>query len=482
MIPENLRFGGGVSGTILNPAVAAVLILVGVLICVLPQKKVIVPFLLAFILIPIDQILVVAGLHLPSFRIVILFGMIRVFVIKGRGQWNVFSRGLNGIDKALILLSIVSAVDGVLLFQNGQALTYQLGEIYTALGTYFILRCLVRDHEDVVRAIRVLAFVVIVVGGVMVFEQRTNGWNPYALLGGARAGAFAVDMGRDGRVRAMGSFSQPILAGTFAASALPLFFGLWLTEKRRRLSAAIGIVGASVMVIACNSSTPWFGLLAGLVGLLLWPIRRMTGIIRWGIASVLVLLQIVMKAPVYHLITRFDISGSSYHRYLLIDQSVRHFWDWWLIGTANNANWGWDMFDTADQYVQTAINGGLLGLILFIALFVYGFKYLSRARRAATDKQQAFFFWSLTSALLAYSVAFFGISLWDQSVVLWYALLAFVGAVAAPQLVRATVPNPDNLRWWERPSASRQPAYVPLRPRENEFLISGPSVPPTTHR
>jgi hypothetical protein len=482
VVPENLRFGGGASGTIFNPAVAAVLILAGVLICVLPQKKVIVPFLLAFILIPIDQILVVAGVHFPSLRIVILFGMIRIFVIKGRGQWNVFSGGLNGVDKALILLSIVTAVDGVLLFQTGQALTYQLGEIYTALGTYFVLRCLLRDHEDVVRAIRVLAFVVIVVGGVMVVEQVMKGWNPYALLGGARAGAFASGMDRDGKIRSMGSFSQPILAGTFAAAVLPLFFGLWLTEKRHRLSAAMGIVGASVMVIACNSSTPLMGLLAGLLGLFLWPIRGMTRIIRWGIVSVLVLLQIVMKAPVYNLITRLDISGSSYHRYELIDQSVRHFWGWWLIGTANNASWGWDMFDTADQYVQTAISGGLLGLILFIALFVYGFKYLGRARRAATDKKRALFFWALTSALLAYSVAFFGISLWDQSVVLWYALLAFVGAVAAPQLVQVTVPNPGSLRWWEHPSTSPQRTYAPLRPRENEFLISGPSVPPTTHR
>ena len=137
------------------------------------------------------------------------------------------------------------------------------------------------------------------------------------------------------------------------------------------------------------------------------------------------------------------------------------------------------MFDTANQYVQTAINGGLLGLILLIAVIVYGFKYLGRARRAATDKKQALFFWALGSALLAYTVAFFGISLWDQSVVLWYALLAFIGAVAAPQSVRATEAIPASLPWWERPSTFRQRAYVPLTQRQSELVTSAHQVPPT---
>jgi hypothetical protein len=125
--PENLRFGGGVSGTVLNPAVAVVLLLTGVLICVLPQRKVIVPFLLSAILIPSDQVLVVGGLHFPLLRILISFGMIRIFLIKGQGEWRVFSGGLNKLDKSLILLSVTTAVAGVLLFENTQALIYQFG-------------------------------------------------------------------------------------------------------------------------------------------------------------------------------------------------------------------------------------------------------------------------------------------------------------------------------------------------------------------
>lgn len=438
MEPENLRFGGGVSGTVFNPAVALLLVFAGVLMCILPQKKALVPFLLTSILIPSDQVLVVAGLHFNLLRLLIFFGMIRIFIIKGRGEWNVFSGGLNRVDKLMILLSVTSAVAGVLLFQSTRAFIFQLGGLYDAFGTYFLLRCFIRDHEDVVRVIRVLAVIVVVLGGVMIFEQLMKGWNPYALLGGVRSW---MDMEREGHIRARGSFAQPILAGTFGAVVLPLFFGIWLTEKRYRLAAAIGIVGAITMVIACSSFTPLFGLFAGLLGLCLWPVRGMMRLIRWGIVITLVSLHLVMKAPVWHLITRIDISGSAYHRYELIDKCIRHFWDWWLIGTNSNAAWGWDMWDTANQYIQTAENSGLLALILLIAIIVYGFKYLGWARRAATDKKQALFFWALGSALLAQSMSFFGISLWDQSIVGWYTLLAFIGAVAVPQKLNAALPQ-----------------------------------------
>jgi hypothetical protein len=424
-----LRFGGGVSSTVLNPAVAVIVILAGVLMFCLPQRKVVIPFLLTTLLIPADQILVIAGLHFPLLRILILFGMIRIFFIKGRGKWNVFSGGMNGVDKAFILLSVVGAVAGILLFQNTQAFIFQLGDLYSAFGAYFLLRCLIRDQEDVVRVIRVFALVVVVLGGIMIFEH-LMGWSPYALLGGARAGYFASDMDRNGHVRATASFGTPILAGFFGAASFPLFIGLWLSDKKQRGVAAVGVLGATVMTVASTSSTPAIGYLAAIFGLCLWPLRGALRIIRWSIVAVLVSLQMVMKAPVYHLITRVDISGSSYHRYALIDQCVRHFWDWWLIGTKSNASWGWDMWDTADQYVQTAQTAGLLGLILLIVLIVYGFKYLGRARLAAPDKKRQLFIWALGAAFFAQTLSFFGITLWDQSVVEWYSLLAFIGTVA----------------------------------------------------
>lgn len=440
MRPENLRFGGGVSDTILNPFVVVIIVLAGVLMIILPQRKAVIPFLLTSLLIPGDQVLVLAGLHFPLLRILIVFGMLRVFIIKGPGDWSVFSGGLNRIDKTFIVFSLVSALAGVLLFHNTQGVIYELGKLFTAFGIYLLLRCVIRSQEDVLLVIRVLAFAVAALGVVMISERITH-HNPYALLGGAKAAYFATDLARDGRVRATGSFGTPILAGVFGAVTLPLFVLLWLSDKRRRLVAIVGMLGATVMVIGCNSSTPAIAYLAGIMGICLWPLRRRLGIIRWGFAGLLVCLHLVMKAPVWHLITRISISGSAYHRFALIDQTIRHFSQWWLVGTRNNGAWGWDMWDTANQYVSYAVDGGLLSLLLFIALLAYGFNYLGKARRAATDKKQAVFFWSLAVALFVHVISFFGISYWDQSIVGWYALLAFICATAVPQKVEAPLPQ-----------------------------------------
>jgi len=479
VVPEHLRFGGGVSESIFNPAVAVIMIISGLLILFLPRKYAVAPFLLTSILIPTDQILLIGGLHFSTMRVLILFGMIRIVLLKTQGK-EIFSRGLNKIDKALILLSVTSAVAGILVFQETQAVIFQLGSLYNAFGAYFILRCFITDHEDVITAIRVLAFIVLVVGGVMTIEQLTNGWNLFFLLEGAR-GAWAME--RAGVIRAMGPFGHSLLAGTFGAVLVPVFFALWRKERKYRATAILGIIGASVMTVASHSSTCLSALFAGLLGLSLWPLRNRMRVVRWGVVIVLVSLHMVMKAPVWHLISRLDLTGGSsgWHRYYLIDTSISHFWEWWLIGTKSNADWGWDMFDTADQYVEHAVSGGLLAVIFFVAIIVYGFKYLGRARQAATDKKQALFFWALGSALFAYTMSFIGISLWDQSIVGWYAFLALIGAVAVPHALKTTAPTPApslglkidagdgpaNLRW-DRPSPSRPRAYAPLR-RGNEY-------------
>ena len=54
MIPHNLNFGG-TAGTIVNPAVLGLVLLAGLLICILPRRTAIIPFLAAGVLVPYDQ-------------------------------------------------------------------------------------------------------------------------------------------------------------------------------------------------------------------------------------------------------------------------------------------------------------------------------------------------------------------------------------------------------------------------------------------
>jgi hypothetical protein len=444
MGPKDLKFGGGVADTVLNPVVLLVILIAGILICFGPRQKALAAFLTAGILIPIDQVLVLAGVHFPMLRLLAIFGFVRVLKERKPSKTWLFVGGYNKLDSAVILLAVTTAVSGVILFREFGAVVYQAGNLVTVLGSYLLLRLLIRNEDDVVYGIQTLAWITAFCALVMTYE-RTTGHNPYAILGGARAAAYANLVERADKFRAQGPFGHSILAGTFGAVVVPVFIALWLKAKKYRKLAIVGIVGGTVMTIASDSSTPILAYAAGLMAVFLWPARRWMGKVRMGIVILLVVLQVVMKHPVWHLIIDIDITGgsSSWHRYMLIDQCIHHFSDWCLMGVRNTGAWGWDMWDTANQYVATCDNSGLIPFILLIAGLVYGFKFLGRARRAAEkSKTTAQFIWALGAALFANVVAFVGISYWDQTQVGWYAFLAMISAVYAVHRDKGTKPRP----------------------------------------
>lgn len=448
MEQEHLRagFGNAVGQTIVNPIVLVVVLILGVLICFGSRRRAIVAFLAGAILIPLDQILVIGGMHFPMLRVLLLFGMVRMVRAKFFSKSEIFSGDWNRIDLALIVLTLVTAVNGILLYEDSPTLIFELGGLYTAFGCYFLLRYLIRDEQDVVLTLRTFAWVAAVVAGIMMFEQAT-GRNPiYGLLGGAHAKAFGSVMEREGR-RAMGPFGHPILAGTFGAISLPLFVGLWWKDKRYRNSALVGIISAAVIPFAANSSTALLVFIGGLVALCFWPLRKQMRLIRWITLLTLITLHLVMKAPVWHLISRIDLTGgsSSYHRYQLINQCILHFSDWWLIGTKYYGDWGWDMWDLSDQYVLIADESGLIALGCFLAMIVFGFKYLGRARKACRkNRNQELFFWAMGSSLFANVVAFLGIDYFDQTIVAWYAFMAMISVAALG--ARKVQPKPQAFR------------------------------------
>ncbi|MHB8413565.1 MAG: hypothetical protein ACYDDI_16685 [Candidatus Acidiferrales bacterium] len=428
------RFGGG-GETFVSPLVLVAMALVMVLIFILRKENVIIPLLAGFFLIPMDQVLVLGPFHFQMLRVLILFGWGRLLATRLSSKTEILSGGMNAIDKAMLLSTGICAVDFVLLYRESGAFINQLGVLYTVFGIYFLMRFLIRNEEDVHRTIKTLAYISAVIAVIMLIEQAT-GRSPYVFLGSH--GVIGLErqglMVRDGRFRALASFQHPILAGTFGAILLPMFFGLFCKGKNRRV-ALMGMI-ASTLIVACSvSSTPLIAYAAGIGALCLWPLRKQMRAIRWGIVLVLVSLQVVMKANVWALIARAGVIGgsSSDHRYELVNNFILRFGDWWLLGVKSTASWGWDMFDRANQYVTLGETYGLLPLIFFIAVIVYGFKYVGIAREASEDdKKQEKFFWALGAAMFANAVAYFGISYFDQTMVVWYAFLAIIWATTAP--------------------------------------------------
>src|ERR1700735_2103807 len=89
MQPEHFAFGGGAATSTASPIIIAIVLLIGVLILTMRRSRVIVPVMLAFLLIPFGQVIVVAGLHFQMLRIVTVIVLIRMIwsgVITGRDK------------------------------------------------------------------------------------------------------------------------------------------------------------------------------------------------------------------------------------------------------------------------------------------------------------------------------------------------------------------------------------------------------------
>ena len=184
------------------------------------------------------------------------------------------------------------------------------------------------------------------------------------------------------------------------------------------------------------------GLGGSLVGLAFWPSAQADAPGSLGIASLtLVALHLVMNAPVWSLIARIDLTGSSsgYHRYMLVDNCIRHFSDWWLLGYKYYDTWGWDMWDLCNQFVVVALTGGLLTLVFYIAIFKRSFGAIGTARKQVNgDRAQEWLLWCLGVDLFANVVAHFGINYMAQLMMSLFPLLACI-SVATFEAKQATV-------------------------------------------
>lgn len=415
------RFGGG-GDTLVTPLALVVAILAAVLILLLPRKYVVVPFLAACILIPQSEVIVIGGLHFMMLRIMVLAGWVRVIA---RGEFGKLISGLNSIDRIFLVFSIVSVATFTLLWGEWDAFVGRMGVFYNAIGIYFLLRILIRDKQDVGCVIKTFAGIAVVLA-ICMLDEHFRGENIFVTFAGM---AKNQDV-RDGWVRSQACFEHSILAGSFGATLLPLFIGLWW-QRTARLWAALGVVSAAIIVITSGSSGPILACVAGIIALCFWPLRTRMRTVRWGIVFGLIGLQLVMHHPIWFAISYMRIFGGStaWDRFNLIDQWIRHFDQWWLLGTKSTTDWGWSMWDIVNEYVEIAVTGGLVTLLLFIALVWRSFQRLGIARRAFQGvRKTELTIWMLGAALVSHLAGFFGVSYFDQTIVSWYALLAMISA------------------------------------------------------
>lgn len=454
MVPKHLVFGGGALETVLDPLVAVWMLIAVVLILTLPRKKAIVPFLLACFTIPLAQVVLVGPLHFPVLRILILAGLARTAAQGGPTSKRRFPGGLNQLDKVVVLWTVSTFIVVSIQWADPQALIKVVGDLIDTLGSYLVVRYLIFDRETIRRTIEVLALISLIQGVCMMSEQLThrNVFGPW----GANEPTI-----RNGHVRSEGVLGT-LFAGTFAGVIIPLFLWLW-TEKESRKAATAGLIGATAMVMASHASTAWLAYGSSLLGLCFWPLRKRMRLIRYGIVIILVGLHLSMNGPVWSLIEKIDLTGgsSSFHRYMLVDNCIRHFDQWWLIGFKYPGTWGFDMWDLCNQFVAVAVGGGLVSLILFIAIYSVSFGAIGDARKRINgDRRYEWFLWTFGCTMFANVVASFGINYMLQLLLLFFPVLACI-SVASFEAKRKVSRDVDPTR--DLLLAPTSEKYLPLR-------------------
>lgn len=448
----------------LSPLVAIWLLIAILLIFSRPRAQVLTVFLLSCFSIPIGQVVVLAGLHFTVLRILILTVLARMAASRQSPGACRFAGGFNAIDRAVVLWTVSAVIVISLQWMEAAALINALGSFVDAFGGYLAVRFLIPDREALRRTVKVLALVCVVQGACMINEQITH-LNVFGYLGGASLGVTV----RDGKIRSEGVIGC-INGGALAGVWIPMFIWLW-SERRSRVFASAGLAGALAMVITSNSSTSWMAVAGALVGLAFWPLRNSMRLVRWAFALTLVALHMVMHGPVWSLIARIDLTGSSssYHRYYLLDNCIRHFDQWWFLGYRHYDDWGWSMWDLCNQFVAVAVTGGLLTLVFYILVFKRSFAAIGIARKQVQrDRSQEWLFWCLGSVLFAIVVAHFGINYMAQAMMGVFPLLSCI-SVAGFEVARRVTLKTETPVWDRFDSVAQWHDFSPAR---NELVRS----------
>jgi len=421
--------------TLLHPLALTVTILLALAVLTLPRRFALVPLLISAATMPVAQRLVIAGADFTLLRMLLLAYLARIIL---RAEWKGFV--WNRLDTAIVLWVLSGTAIMTLHYGTSEAFINRLGWAYDVVLIYFTARFVLREWSDVLVLGKSAALLSLPLAVFFVVEWVTQ-YNVFHVFGGVREFTWV----REGRIRCQGPYAHPIIAGLFWAALLPLIWMLW-EEKNKKL-AVLGTFGTLIIVATTSSSTPALSVIAAAFAASLFVFRGYRTWMWAGLIVVILLLHfVIMKAPVWHLVSRVDIivGSTGWHRFIIFDLFMDHFSDWYLTGYSTPRDWGWWMRDITNEYVVQGVRGGLLTLILFLLVFVRAFANVGKTLALAPDKGRGgdplleWRIWLVGVAIFLHLVAFWGLSYFGQMNMVLYLQLAIAGAVGAGLSIKSS--------------------------------------------
>jgi hypothetical protein len=393
----------------------------------LPKRQASLAYIAAVLYITEGQSTDVGGINMMAMRFVEVAATIRVVF---RGELASSSMRMTRPDVFLLLFFL--AYMSVTMFRTGELDKYTLGLTVDGVLVYFAVRALIATPEDFTYFMKGMILLIVPFAMMMMWEA-VKGQNLFYYMGGVPE----IPDYREGYFRSQGSFRHSITAGSVGATFFPVFMG-FLFIKTCRAWALLGVAASLSIVITSHSSGPLMTAIVAAGAWCCWFVRQNMKWVRRGIVAVFIGLNMMMSAPVWFVFDRISgvIGGDGWHRSNIIDKFIYSIGDWWLVGMPMEKTKDWaatlTRFGAADitnYYVSIGINGGLISLLLFIALLVTCFKLVGSGLQCLRSKasQKAAFepvLWGAGCAVCAHAVNLTAVSYWDQIYVIWYSHLA----------------------------------------------------------
>ena len=410
--------------TTLHPIGIALLLAAILAIFVVRREWMLLPIIVLTCLAPAAQRVVVLGFDLHFMRILVIFAWLRL-ITRGERRplhWTT-------LDRLVLWWAFASTLIFAARRASSGAIVNALGQAADAIGLYFLGRQVIREWKDAERVVLSFALAAVPVSVMGLIELVTKR-NPFAFYG--YVPELAIE--RDGRVRLRGAFSHQILAGAYWVVPTFLCCAALVQRRLTKLVPALGLFSCLFLIGASASSTPLMGLVLGIGGALLWPLRERMRHVRWAGVAALVLIQLAMSKPIWHLYQRvaaFGVGGSTgYHRYRLVDAFVRNFSQWALLGTNSTGVWGRQLEDVTNHFIGQGVRTGLLGFSLFVGVFVAAFSQVGAARAHwRHDRSREMFAWMLGVALFAQTMMMTATSYFGQIELVMWVSLAAIGSI-----------------------------------------------------
>jgi len=371
------------------------------------------------------QVIHIGPVSLTVYRVVLAAGLLRVVLRREK-----LPGGANTIDK--LMVAWAAWLMFASLFHEwvqGSGPVYTSGQVFNIISVYFLIRFWCRSLDDLTTMLRIAAWLLVPVALAMVAEHVVEK-NAFAIFGGVPE---SVPI-RDGRIRAQGPFQHPILAGIVGAVCVPLMLGIW---RKYRSSSAVGLPASVTMILASTSSTPLMSLFLGVGATVMWRFRGWIRLVRWAVIGAYLFAEALMTRPAYFLMSKVDFTGSStgWYRSKLIQSSIQHLSEWWAFGTDDTGSWMYPNIDAkhsdiTNYYIFIGVVGGLLAMILLIAIMWRAFAWIGESLRDTSNlpDDERFMVWCLGAGLFAHAASSLSVVYFDQSVAFFW---LNVGAISA---------------------------------------------------